>query len=92
VTFKLHSWLAPLQALALVMSPRLGLEQYPTFSTEGRRGELDKKHKHHENMQIKQKNNIDLYKTCLSASFLLGCCSHDLFLQIPFFGLNFRNK
>jgi hypothetical protein len=27
VTPKLHSWLAPLQALALVMSPRLGLQQ-----------------------------------------------------------------
>jgi hypothetical protein len=27
VIFKLHSWLAPLQALALVVSPKLGLWQ-----------------------------------------------------------------
>ncbi len=29
VTSKLHFWPAPLQALALIMSPRLGLRQYP---------------------------------------------------------------
>jgi hypothetical protein len=29
VTFGLHSWPAPLQALALVVSPKLGLQQQP---------------------------------------------------------------
>jgi len=28
VTIKFHSWLAPLQAFALIMSPKLGLGQF----------------------------------------------------------------
>jgi hypothetical protein len=34
--------------------PRLGLQQYLTFNTKGRRGELDKKNKHHDENKAKE--------------------------------------